>query len=66
MPDHPSVPLSEMDVEAFLNMRTWFEDAIKAKGGRITDGGMGFGRADIGVEIDGCGYSVSIRPRLKD
>lgn len=66
MADHPPTPLSEMDVTAFLNMRTWFEDAIKAKGGKITDGGIGLGRADIGVDIDGCGYSVSIRPRMKD
>ena len=55
--------LSEMDIEAFLNMRDWFEAAITNHGGKIIDGGMGVGRADIGVELDGVEFGVQIRPR---
>ncbi|KKK67480.1 hypothetical protein LCGC14_2953680, partial [marine sediment metagenome] len=31
----------------------------------LIDGGMGVGRADIGVELDGVEFSVQIRPRPK-
>ena len=55
--------LDEMDVEAFLNVRTWVEDALEAKGAEITDGGVGMGRVDIGVLIDGAPFGISIRPR---
>ncbi len=55
--------LNEMDIEAFLNMRDWFEVAIENHGGKIIDGGMGVGRADIGVELEGVEFSVQIRPR---
>ncbi len=55
--------LNEMDIEAFLNMRDWFETAITKHGGKVIDGGMGVGRADIGVELDGCEFSLQIRPR---
>jgi len=55
--------LDSMDIEAFLNMRDWFERAIENHGGKIIDGGMGAGRADIGVELDGVEFSVQIRPR---
>ncbi len=55
--------LDEMDIEAFLNMRDWFEAAIEKHGGKVIDGGMGFGRADIGVELDGVKFGVQIRPR---
>lgn len=55
--------LKDMDIEAFLNMRDWFQDAITAKGGKIIDTGMGAGRADIGIEIEGYEYGVQIIPR---
>ena len=57
--------LDEMDVEACLNIRDWFEAAITAKGGEIVDSGMGAGKADLGVELEGHEYSVSIRPRIR-
>lgn len=56
--------LNEMDIEAFLNIRDWFMDAIIAKGGKIVDSGMGAGKADLGVELEGHRFSVQIRPRL--
>lgn len=65
-PEYPfgeNVP--EMDIEAFLNMRNWLEDAVTAKGARVTDAGIGMGAADLGIELDGWGYSLSIRPRPK-
>jgi hypothetical protein len=55
--------LDEMDVTAFMNVRDWVEDALKAKGGEITDAGIGMGQADLGVRIDGMPFGISIRPR---
>lgn len=57
--------LEEMDLEAFMNARDWFETAITAAGGEITDAGIGMGRADLGVLIDGAQFSVHIIPRKK-
>ncbi len=60
MQDHlPRKIKSAMDL---LLVRNWFEAAIEAKGGKKIGGGVGFGQADIDVEIDGCGYNVSISP----
>lgn len=56
--------LEEMDVEAFMNMRDWLEKAITKAGGRVTDAGVGMGKADIGFTLLGMPYSVEIRPRL--
>lgn len=41
-----------MDIEAFLNIRDWVESVLETKGAKITDGGIGVGRADIGVLIE--------------
>lgn len=55
--------LDEMDTTAFMNVRNWVEDALKAKGAEVTDAGIGAGRADLGVKIDGMPFGISIRPR---
>lgn len=55
--------LSEMDIEAFLNLRNWLEEAIKAAGAEVTDAGMGGGRADIGFRLDGAQFGLSVWPR---
>lgn len=55
--------LDEMDLEAFLNIRNWMEEAITDKGGTITDAGIGMGRADLGFELEGMIFSVQIKPR---
>jgi len=52
----------DMDVQAFLNLRNWLEDAIKAKGAKMFDAGIGCGQADIGFELEGMNYRVSIKP----
>lgn len=57
--------LEEMDVEAFFNMREWLREAIEAKGAEITDQGIGMGKADIGFELDGAPFFLTIRPRRK-
>lgn len=57
--------LDEMDIEAFLNIRDWFAAAITTKGGKIIDSGMGAGKADLSVELEGHEYGVSIVPRIK-
>jgi len=56
--------LGEMDIEAFINIRDWVEKAIEDKGGVITDGGIGMGRADIGFELNGAPFGLQIRPRI--
>ncbi len=69
--DHPtniSAPkktasLCDMDIEAFLNLREWVESALQAQGAKITDTGMGFGVADIGISIDGMPFSIQLKPR---
>lgn len=53
----------EMDLTAFLNMRDWLEQAISKAGATITDAGIGAGRADIGIMLEGFPYAISIRPR---
>jgi hypothetical protein len=55
--------LDEMDVGAFMSIRTWVEEALEAKGAKVTDAGIGAGRADLGVLIDGMPFGISIRPR---
>ncbi len=55
--------LDEMDVEAFYNIREWLREAIEGKGAEITDQGIGMGKADIGFELDGAPFMVTIRPR---
>jgi len=59
MPD----TLEEMDLDAFFNLREWVEIALTNQGAKITDGGMGFGCADIGMTVEGMPYSLQIRPR---
>ena len=54
--------VDEMDVEAFLNMRQWLQDAVEAKGAKFDGGGIGLGQADIDIELDGARYHISIRP----
>lgn len=55
--------LEEMDVEAFFNMREWLREAIEAKGAEITDQGIGMGKADIGFELGGVPFFLTLRPR---
>lgn len=59
----PESELGRMDLEAFLNLRTWLQDLLIKAGAEITDGGMGFGWADIGFMFEGHIYDVKIRPR---
>lgn len=51
------------DLEAALNMRDWLERACEDAGAKRVGGGMGFGQADIDIELDGCRFNVSIRPQ---
>jgi hypothetical protein len=50
------------DVTAHFNARDWLQSAIEAKGAVVTGAGMGMGQADISFKLDGCNFSVSIRP----
>lgn len=54
--------LASMDVEAFLNMRNWLQEALEAKGAKIWGAGIGCGQADVSIDLDGFSYNVSIRP----
>jgi hypothetical protein len=63
MSEHPfGYSLEEMDVEAFFNMRDWLQKACEAQGAKMVGGGVGMGQADIDIELDGCRYSISIKP----
>lgn len=50
------------DMEAALNMRDWLERACEAAGAKRFGGGIGFGQADIDINLEGCRFNVSIRP----
>jgi hypothetical protein len=43
-------------------MRDWLERACEAAGGKRVAGGIGFGQADIDIELEGCRFNISIRP----
>ena len=53
------------DMESFFNLRDWLRAVLEGAGCRITDSGMGMGKADLGFEISGNNYGVSIWPRMK-
>lgn len=50
------------DLEAAVNMRDWLERACEAAGAKRVGGGIGFGQADIDIELEGCRFNISIRP----
>jgi hypothetical protein len=53
------------DGEQMLNMRDWLQRAVERAGARMTGGGCGMGEADIDVELDGHGFNIRIKPRLR-
>lgn len=55
--------LEEMDLEAFMNTRSWLEKALTDAGAEVTDAGIGMGQADVGINLQGAPFSVSIKPR---
>ncbi len=54
------------DPESLMNSRDWLEEAITAKGAKIHGSGVGMGRADLDIELEGHEYIVSIKPRLAE
>lgn len=52
------------DPVTLLNSREWLENAVEAKGARVTGGGCGGGQADIDIVLEGCKFNLSIRPRF--
>lgn len=57
--------LDDMDLEAFMNLRDWVQKALEDAGGEIIDSGMGAGKADLGLQLEGYDYSISMRPRTR-
>jgi hypothetical protein len=51
------------DVESLTNSRNWLETAVKAKGAKVTGGGMGMGACDVTFTLEGFPYAVTMRPR---
>ena len=49
------------DALVALNMRDWLQKACEAKGAKMVGGGIGFGGADIDIELEGCRYNVFIQ-----
>jgi len=54
--------LASMDLEAFLSIRNWVSDACVAQGATFLGGGIGFGAADLQLEIEGFEYNITIKP----
>ena len=54
--------LDEMDIDAFLNTRDWLEKALTDAGAKLEGGGIGMGRADVDISINGAPFNVNIRP----
>jgi hypothetical protein len=55
--------LYEMDTKELFDMREWFREVIEAKGAKITDQGIGISEADIGFELHGAPFLLTIQPR---
>jgi hypothetical protein len=53
------------EIEPAFNMRDWIRDAVQAKGAKMIGGGIGFGQADIDIELEGHVYNISIRARKR-
>jgi len=56
-----------MDHLAALDMRNWVQQALEAKGAKITGGGVSFspstgrGDCDLDIELDSCWYNITVR-----
>lgn len=55
----------ELDKAKFSSgfIRDWLKKAVETQGAKMVGGGIGMGQADIDIELDGCSYHVSIKPR---
>lgn len=53
------------DVPTLFASRQWLQQAIEAKGAKITGGGMGGGQCDLWFMLDGCEFMVSLKPVLE-
>ncbi len=51
----------EVDVEAQFNIRQYVEDALVAKGAKITGKGVGVGGCDLDFEVEGFPFNVWIK-----
>jgi hypothetical protein len=54
--------MSSKDAGDLLEVRNWLKDAVEAKGALVDGSGVGFGQADIDIELNGSRYNVSIKP----
>ena len=52
---------SEVDVEAQFNIRQWVQDALVAKGAKITGAGVGVEGSDLDFEVEGFPFNVWIK-----
>ena len=53
------------DALAAFNIRQWLREACEAKGAKFTGGGVGFGGADLDIEIDGCAFNIFVKPIMR-
>jgi hypothetical protein len=56
---------SAAEIEPAFNMRQWVEQALVAKGAKQTGAGIGFGEADIDIELEGCRYNIRIKAIMR-
>lgn len=56
---------SGVDVETQFNIRQYVEDALVAKGAKITGKGVGVGGCDLDFEVECFSFNVQIKHREK-
>lgn len=49
------------EIEPAFNMRQWVSKALQDKGAKQIGAGIGFGEADIDIELDGHHYNIRIK-----
>ena len=64
-PEMPPANSFNFDAIAAFNIRNWLREACEAKGAKFTGGGVGFGGADLDIEIEGCAFNIFIKPIMR-
>lgn len=54
------------DPESLMNSRDWLEKTIIAGGAKVHGMGIGMGRADLSIELEGWEYTITMKPILKE
>lgn len=50
------------DPETLFNSREWLQKSVESGGAKVIGGGIGCGQGDLSILLDGCRFTVSIKP----